>query len=73
MWLSLQRFLRENGLQLVIRSHEGPDARYDRDDMPPMIPGYSVDHVTASADQPVPSSTRLSPDQSASLAGITNR
>lgn len=50
MGMCLQRFLRENGLQLVIRSHEGPDARYDRDDMPPMIPGFSVDHVTASAD-----------------------
>ena len=44
--LLLQQFLRENGLRLVIRSHEGPDARYDRDDMPPMTPGYSIDHIT---------------------------
>lgn len=45
---ALQQFLKENGLQLVIRSHEGPDARVDRDDMPPMTPGYSTDHVTES-------------------------
>lgn len=44
----MQQFLRENGLRLVIRSHEGPDARVDRDDMPPMTPGYSTDHVTPS-------------------------
>jgi hypothetical protein len=44
----VQQFLRENGLQLVIRSHEGPDARVDRDDMPPMTPGYSTDHITES-------------------------
>lgn len=43
-----EQFLKENGLQLVIRSHEGPDARVDRDDMPPMTPGYSTDHVTES-------------------------
>ncbi len=43
-----QQFLRDNGLKLVVRSHEGPDARVDRDDMPPMTSGHSTDHVTES-------------------------
>lgn len=38
------RFLRENNLRLVIRSHEGPDARDRRDDMPDMLQGHSIDH-----------------------------
>lgn len=37
-------FLRENGLALVLRSHEGPDAREDRAGMDPMKSGFSVDH-----------------------------
>jgi serine/threonine-protein phosphatase 5 len=28
-----QRFLTENNLQLIVRSHEGPDARKKRPDM----------------------------------------
>eukprot|EP00898_Chlorokybus_atmophyticus_P008303 jgi/Chlat1/8474/Chrsp80S07871 len=41
---STQRFLQENGLRLVIRSHEGPDARDKRSDMGPMDVGYTIDH-----------------------------
>ena len=37
-------FLRTNGLSLVLRSHEGPDAREDRENMPDMDGGFSVDH-----------------------------
>eukprot|EP00803_Ostreobium_quekettii_P007746 evm.model.scf_1668.1 EVM.evm.TU.scf_1668.1 scf_1668:79-3299(+) len=37
-------FLKENDLKLVIRSHEGPDARDRRGDMPDMMKGFSVDH-----------------------------
>lgn len=43
-----EAFLSANDLRLVIRSHEGPDARYDREDMPPMTSGWSEDHSTAS-------------------------
>jgi serine/threonine-protein phosphatase 5 len=41
-----ERFLTENGLRLVLRSHEGPDARDGRDDMQPMSGGYTLDHDT---------------------------
>ena len=40
------QFCRENDVQLVLRSHEGPDARADRDDgLARMMEGYTVDHV----------------------------
>jgi len=40
-----QAFMEANGLSLVLRSHEGPDARSREDcPMPPMCAGYSVDH-----------------------------
>jgi len=42
-----QAFLRANGLRLVIRSHEGPDAREKRADMGSMGDGWSVDHEGA--------------------------
>ena len=42
----LQRFLSENGLRLVLRSHEGPDAREGREDMQAMTQGYTLDHDT---------------------------
>jgi serine/threonine-protein phosphatase 5 len=42
-----EQFLRENGLRLLIRSHEGPDARHDRKDMSAMLTGYTLDHVTS--------------------------
>ncbi|KAL4428044.1 hypothetical protein ABPG75_002133 [Micractinium tetrahymenae] len=41
-----ERFLLENGLRLVLRSHEGPDAREGRDDMQSMAGGYTLDHDT---------------------------
>lgn len=33
---------------MIIRSHEGPDARADREDMGNMLNGYSVDHEVES-------------------------
>ncbi|KAL6765533.1 Metallo-dependent phosphatase-like protein [Haematococcus lacustris] len=41
-----QAFLQANGLRLILRSHEGPDARDKRGDMPDMLRGYSLDHDT---------------------------
>ena len=41
-----EQFMRANGLRLVVRSHEGPDARHGRDDMPSMDVGFSLDHDT---------------------------
>ena len=38
-------FLAANGLRLVIRSHEGPDARLKRPWMPSVDSGYCEDHV----------------------------
>jgi hypothetical protein len=46
-----QAFLADNGLRLIIRSHEGPDARDKRqegDRMPSVDSGYAVDHDTHS-------------------------
>ena len=48
-----QHFLAANGLRLIVRSHEGPDARdpsaRDPDDlMPPMLAGWTLDHCTPS-------------------------
>lgn len=43
----LQQFLAQNNLRLIIRSHEGPDARHKRaaaEAMPSIHSGYSVDH-----------------------------
>lgn len=42
----MQQFLRENNLKLILRSHEGPDAREDREDMANMLDGWTEDHVT---------------------------
>lgn len=36
-----ERFLRENGLRCVIRSHEGPDARANREDNMPSEEEYT--------------------------------
>ncbi|KAL6776700.1 hypothetical protein ACKKBF_B30600 [Auxenochlorella protothecoides x Auxenochlorella symbiontica] len=41
-----QRFLEENGLRLILRSHEGPDAREGREDLSPMTEGHTLDHDT---------------------------
>ena len=44
----MQRFLEENALQLILRSHEGPDARYlITDPAKNMRRGYSLDHDTS--------------------------
>ncbi|KAK2653270.1 hypothetical protein Ddye_013126 [Dipteronia dyeriana] len=43
-----ETFLRENHLKLIIRSHEGPDARADQDDSRNMLNGYSKDHDVVS-------------------------
>ena len=37
-------FLRDNGLTLILRSHEGPDAREDRVGMADITSGFAVDH-----------------------------
>ncbi|KAK3122136.1 hypothetical protein QOZ80_8BG0665560 [Eleusine coracana subsp. coracana] len=39
-----QHFLRTNNLKLIIRSHEGPDARDKRHDLLGMDKGYTIDH-----------------------------
>ncbi|KAK3220486.1 hypothetical protein Dsin_014456 [Dipteronia sinensis] len=43
-----ETFLRENHLKLIIRSHEGPDARDGQDDSRNMLNGYCKDHDVAS-------------------------
>lgn len=43
-----EAFLSQNDLTLIIRSHEGPDARIKRPDMGSMDDGWCVDHVTQS-------------------------
>eukprot|EP00210_Caulerpa_lentillifera_P006344 g6060.t1 len=40
------QFLEANDLKLIIRSHEGPDARQFRNGMSDMMTGYSIDHET---------------------------
>ena len=42
----LQAFLEANKLKLIIRSHEGPDARWKREGMQDMNKGHSLDHDT---------------------------
>ncbi|GJP53173.1 hypothetical protein CLOM_g12362 [Closterium sp. NIES-68] len=39
-----QMFMEAHGLKLIIRSHEGPDAREKRPEMKPMSEGLTVDH-----------------------------
>lgn len=41
-----QAFLEANKLKLIIRSHEGPDARWKREGMKVMDKGHSLDHIT---------------------------
>lgn len=41
-----QAFLEANKLKLIIRSHEGPDARWKREGMQDMNKGHSLDHDT---------------------------
>ncbi|XP_025613675.1 serine/threonine-protein phosphatase 7 isoform X2 [Arachis hypogaea] len=39
-----EAFLKRHNLKLIIRSHEGPDARAGQDDFGNMMIGYSLDH-----------------------------
>ncbi|OIW03768.1 hypothetical protein TanjilG_30044 [Lupinus angustifolius] len=39
-----EAFLKQHNLKLIIRSHEGPDARAIRDGFGDMLSGYSMDH-----------------------------
>ncbi|XP_073005924.1 serine/threonine-protein phosphatase 7 [Typha latifolia] len=41
-------FLKNNGFKLIIRSHEGPDARDKRHDLAGMENGYTIDHQVES-------------------------
>lgn len=43
-----QEFLKKNNLKLIIRSHEGPDAREKRPGLGGMDEGYTIDHVVES-------------------------
>ncbi|XP_057809339.1 serine/threonine-protein phosphatase 7 [Salvia miltiorrhiza] len=43
-----EEFLKKYNLKLVIRSHEGPDARDKRPDFGGMDVGYTVDHIVES-------------------------
>ncbi|KAJ8771168.1 hypothetical protein K2173_023493 [Erythroxylum novogranatense] len=43
-----EEFLNKNQLKLIIRSHEGPDAREKRPDLTGMDEGYTIDHVVES-------------------------
>ncbi|KAG0604208.1 hypothetical protein M758_10G153100 [Ceratodon purpureus] len=40
-----QEFMEKHKLKLIVRSHEGPDAREKRPEMQAMNKGYTVDHV----------------------------
>jgi hypothetical protein len=39
-----QEFLSTNGLSLILRSHEGPDARDKRTDLGQVLNGHALDH-----------------------------
>ncbi|KAH1043816.1 hypothetical protein GLYMA_09G195800v4 [Glycine max] len=43
-----EEFLKKYQLKLIIRSHEGPDAREKRDGLEGMDEGYTIDHVVDS-------------------------
>lgn len=43
-----EEFLKKNNLKLIIRSHEGPDAREKRPGLGGMDEGYTIDHVVQS-------------------------
>jgi serine/threonine-protein phosphatase 5 len=47
-----QQFLEAHNLQLIVRSHEGPDARCGREDMQSMQEGFTLDHNTPAGMQP---------------------
>lgn len=39
-----REFMEREKVKLIIRSHEGPDARHDRPEMPSIMDGFCVDH-----------------------------
>jgi serine/threonine-protein phosphatase 5 len=41
---AVKEFMLTNEIALVLRSHEGPDAREDRPDLPSVQDGFCVDH-----------------------------
>ncbi|OIW09610.1 hypothetical protein TanjilG_28209 [Lupinus angustifolius] len=43
-----EEFLKKYQLKLIIRSHEGPDAREKRDGFDGMAEGYTIDHIVES-------------------------
>ncbi|KAJ1434093.1 Serine/threonine-specific protein phosphatase/bi [Sesbania bispinosa] len=43
-----EEFLKKYQLKLIIRSHEGPDAREKRDGFDGMAEGYTIDHIVDS-------------------------
>ncbi|KAA8532103.1 hypothetical protein F0562_006755 [Nyssa sinensis] len=43
-----EEFLKKSNLKLIIRSHEGPDAREKRSGLAGMDEGYTIDHVVES-------------------------
>ncbi|XP_031473742.1 serine/threonine-protein phosphatase 7 [Nymphaea colorata] len=43
-----EQFLKKNSLKLIIRSHEGPDAREKRSGLATMQKGYTIDHEVES-------------------------
>ncbi|WOL19507.1 hypothetical protein Cni_G28305 [Canna indica] len=43
-----EEFLKKNQFKLIIRSHEGPDARFKRHDLSGMDEGYTIDHQVES-------------------------
>lgn len=43
-----EQFLKRNNFKLIIRSHEGPDARDKRHDLSGMQNGYTIDHEVQS-------------------------
>lgn len=47
LFMIVQRFMEHNDIKLIIRSHEGPDARYMVEDRRANIKeGFSLDHIT---------------------------
>ena len=44
-----REFMERENLKLIIRSHEGPDARCDRPEMPSIMAGFCVDHDVGDA------------------------
>ena len=56
-------FLRAHGLQMLVRSHEGPDARLKRAGaMPPIDQGYSIDHCWPGTARPAVITVFSAPD-----------